>query len=435
MSQITPGPVSVSRLKVFTRIAALASAILGLLVLAGWAFDVPLMKTVFPGLVSMKANTALCIVWAGLSLWLFAAQEDGKLRKPFALGTSRILAIIVLLLGLATLCEYVFGWNLHIDQLLFKDLLPGPHSIPGRMAPTTAVSFVFLGCALILLPVETKRGYRPAQLLSLLTALISLTSIVGYLYSVVSFYHIASYPGMAVHTALGIFLLSHGVFFLYPERGFAAAISSESLGGVIVRRLLPAALLVPLVIGWFGMEGEKAGLYGPEFGLALMVTLNVVVFTVWIYSSGRQIHQISVARAEAEQARTELNYTLQALIDAFPLPVVAMDRAAKIQTWNRAAERVFGWSSLQVRGQSNPLICEDRHEEYNTILEIMAKGDPVLGLGTVLVTMEEEKIPVVLWGAPIIFGTRGILGYVTIMEDLRERRQLEAKLRQLQTTN
>ena len=130
-----------------------------------------------------------------------------------------------------------------------------------------------------------------------------------------------------------------------------------------------------------------------------------------------------------------MNYTLQALIDAFPLPVVAMDRAAKIQTWNRAAERVFGWSSLQVRGQSNPLICEDRHEEYNTILEIMAKGDPVLGLGTVLVTMEEEKIPVVLWGAPIIFGTRGILGYVTIMEDLRERRQLEAKLRQLQTTN
>jgi PAS domain S-box-containing protein len=434
MNHITPGPVLVSRLKMLARFAALFSALMGFLVLVGWGFDNSTMKSLLPGLAPMKVNTALCIVWAGISLWLFAAQEDGKLRKRFALASSRILALIVFGIGLANLCEFIFGWNLHIDQLIFREPTPYGHSIAGRMAPHTALNFVILGCALILLRVETKRGYRPAQFLILIPTLISLTAIVGYLYSAVSFYHIASHTGMALNTAVGLFFLSFGVFFLYPDRGLAALVSSENLGGVIARRLLPAAFLAPLVIGWFGMEGQKAGLYGPEFGLALMVTLNVVVFTVWIYSSGKHIHQIAVARAEAEQAREELNFTLQALIDAFPLPVVAMDPEAKIQTWNRAAERVFGWSPLDVKGKSNPLVGDDRQDEYTTILEIMTQGDPVLGLGMVLVSRDEEKIPVVLWGAPIIIGTRGIFGFVTIMEDLRERNKLESKLKDLLAT-
>jgi len=432
MNPTMPPPVSAARLKIFARIAALFSAIVGILVLGGWAFDVKMMKTVLPGLATMKPNTALCIIGGGISVWLFAIQDESKLKRWFTVNLSWMLGLVVLVIAALTLCEYVFGWDLRIDQLIFTDIVPDGRPYPGRMAPHTAISFLLFGAALLLLPVETKRGYLPSQFLSLFSGLISLTSIIGYLYSVVSFYHIASYTGMALHTAVCIFLLSHAIFFVYPERGLAAAISSETLGGVIARRLLPAALFVPLVIGWFGMEGQKAGLYGTEFGLALMVALNVVVFTAWIYVSGRHIHQIAVARTEAEQARQELNYTLQALIDAFPLPVVAMDCDARIQTWNRAAEGVFGWSSLQVRAKPNPIVCADRKEEYKTFLEIMAKGDPVLGLDTVVQNIEEEKIPIMWWGSPIIFGTRGMIGYITIMEDLRERNKLEAKIRDLQ---
>jgi len=434
MSQTRSDMKLISRLKILTRFAALFSASVGSVVLVGWAFNVSMMKTVLPGLASMKPNTAICIALTGISLWLLAAQEDGKSKGRFALGASKTLALIVFGIGVATLCETFFGWNLHIDQLLFKDLVPDGHSIPGRMAPHTAISFAALGCALILLPAESKRGYRPAHFLTLVPAFISLSAIVGYLYSVVSFYRVTSYTGMALHTAVAIFLLSNCVFFLYPDRGLAALISSDGFGGLLVRRLLPVAFVVPVAIGWIRMEGQKAGFYGTEFGLSMMVTLNILVFSITIYAAGR-LHQIAAARAESEESRTELNYTLQSLIDAFPLPVVGMDRDAKVHTWNRAAERVFGWSSLQVRGQPNPLVCDDRQEEYNTILEILARGDSVSGLITVLVTREENKVPVILWGAPIVIGTRGISGFVTIVEDLRERDQLEAKLKQLQTAN
>jgi PAS domain-containing protein len=41
-----------------------------------------------------------------------------------------------------------------------------------------------------------------------------------------------------------------------------------------------------------------------------------------------------------------MNYTFESVIDACPLPIVRLDRDAKIQVWNRAAEIFFGWSSF-----------------------------------------------------------------------------------------
>ncbi len=48
-----------------------ASILVGSVVLAGWAFDVPALTGVLPGQVSMKADTALAIVLLGASVWLF----------------------------------------------------------------------------------------------------------------------------------------------------------------------------------------------------------------------------------------------------------------------------------------------------------------------------------------------------------------------------
>jgi hypothetical protein len=98
-------------------------------------------------------------------------------------------------------------------------------------------------------------------------------------------------------------------FFPYPNRGLAAIFSSDSFGAIVLRRLLPAAFLVPIVIGWFRMEGQKAGWYGTEFGRALMVTVNVMIFSVAVYLSGKEIDRIVIARQEAESAlRTSFDY-------------------------------------------------------------------------------------------------------------------------------
>jgi PAS domain-containing protein len=179
-------------------------------------------------------------------------------------------------------------------------------------------------------------------------------AMLGYLYSAVSFYRIAAFTGMALHTAATLFLLSLGAFFAVPDRGLPAIVSSDSFVAIVLRRLVPAAFLVPIVIGWFPMEGQ----YGTEFGLALMVAVNVLIFSVVIYLSAKEIDRIAIARQDAERALQTsqdgllaMNYTFESVIDACPLPIVTLDRHAKIQVWNRAAEIFFGWSWLQVRSR------------------------------------------------------------------------------------
>src|SRR5213593_3309711 len=50
--------------------AGLAVALLGCLVLGGWVFDVPVLKSLRPDWATMKANTATGLLFAGVAVWL-----------------------------------------------------------------------------------------------------------------------------------------------------------------------------------------------------------------------------------------------------------------------------------------------------------------------------------------------------------------------------
>jgi PAS domain S-box-containing protein len=413
----------------FTKVASICAAAVGPTVLLGWFLSVQILKSIQPGLSTMKPNSAICLALLGASLWLLAGHSL-RLDKIQSQVLGIACAAMAGLVSGATFSEYLFGWNLRIDQVLFHDAVMDRPSLPGRMAPHTALAFLLLACALLLITVETKRGFRPAQVLALFPAFISFVAMAGYLYSVVSFYRIASYTGMALHTAVAIFLLSLGVLFTPPDRGIAAIVSSDGLGGIVARRLLLPAFFIPIALGWIRMEGQKAGLYGTEFGLALMVTTSVLIFSVLIYFSAVQVQQVAEARHTAEQGALELNYTLKALVDAFPLPVITLDSDAKVRIWNAATEQVFGWSWMQVIGRSNPLVPGDKLAEYQTILEVLESGDTVAEIETELCTRDDIRIPVSLWAAPIEIGRRGFSGSIVIIRDTSEQKRLELQLRQ-----
>jgi hypothetical protein len=128
--------------------------LVGVLVLVGWFFDIPTLKSIIPGLATMKANTALSFILAGIALWIAR-------HHPFTQGARRgaqVCALLVAVIGGLTLLEYLVGGDLGIDQLLFPDLLPDSvMAPPGRMALTTAFNFLLLGVVLMLLNIECSR--------------------------------------------------------------------------------------------------------------------------------------------------------------------------------------------------------------------------------------------------------------------------------------
>ena len=99
------------------RVAATAVMAIGLLVLLGWLFNVPFLKSVLANTVAMKPNTALACLFAGASC--LAATFNWT--NPRLLRLRNAAAMAATVLGGLTMVEWLFTLNLGIDQLLFRD--------------------------------------------------------------------------------------------------------------------------------------------------------------------------------------------------------------------------------------------------------------------------------------------------------------------------
>jgi hypothetical protein len=98
-------PCLLSPLQFFSQAASAFVILVGFIVLVGWMLDIVTLKSVFPDLVTMKANTALAFLLAGMSLWLLQRKRP----ETLACRTAQGCALIVALVGLLTLSEYLFG--------------------------------------------------------------------------------------------------------------------------------------------------------------------------------------------------------------------------------------------------------------------------------------------------------------------------------------
>ena len=270
---VSPDRRSLDRLETISATAALVVIAIGALVLAGWLFDLDVLKSVHPALVSMKANTAAGFVLSGISLWLAQTKRvDHRPGRYLAWGGAGLVAA----LGLLTLGEYALGWNWGIDQLLFHEPSGTVQTVvPGRMAPNTAFEFAMIGLALLLLDVRTRRGYRPAQYLIALIGIVSSAALVGYLYDASILYSpSAGATAMSLPAALAGVSVFVGLLFARPGAGLAALVASENAAGVMARRFLLPVLLLPLVLDFVLGAGQRAGLYGaPVAAAAHAVTM------------------------------------------------------------------------------------------------------------------------------------------------------------------
>ena len=245
-------------------------------------------------------NAAVAFVLLGASLWLLS--DVGHTRFAIA---GQACAAAAVLIGMATLAQYATGWNLGIDEFLTPDPAEdSPH--PGRIPLAGAVNFTLLGVALLLLNTRAAEARWAPQWLVLTAALISFVVILGYSYDVSSLYRVRSSSPVALHGVLTFIALSVGVLFARPDRGLIKRVIAADAGGFLIRRLLPAAVLAPTVIGWLRLQGEQAGLYGSDVGLAIYATANVVVFTGLIWSTAS-----TVRRADAERSAAELKLRAQ----------------------------------------------------------------------------------------------------------------------------
>lgn len=296
-----------SRLALMRRISAILGfsvSGIGCLALAGWILDIEALKSVVPGLTSMKVNTALGLLLGGMGVALLD-QAQGKAFGWTIAATGAPLAI----LGVLTLWQNAAGIDLGIDQAFLAD--PAPGLYPGRMSPMTAVAFLLAGISLMIgrLPFP-----RSSHALATSLLMLSMVPLLGYAYDVESLYTVGPYSSMALHTALAFHLLALSLLARNSQCRILRLIIADSAGGLSTRRLLPLIPAGIFILGWICALGSRSGWFESTFALALFSMLCIFFVAAIVLWHGGLLHRIDEARSRSAEEVRRLNENLESLV-------------------------------------------------------------------------------------------------------------------------
>lgn len=295
------------RSNTFSIFLAATAGIIGVTVLIGWQFDLEILKRIIPGLVAMNPATAICFMLSGIAIII----TNKKNNKKFS-GLSKVLALSVFLIGLSSLIVNLFEIPGGVDQWLYKEkLMDKTVLIQNRMAPNTAFNFILSGLAIFLLSSTNENANKGAQSLALFSAFISLLSLIGYVYGVRAFYGVLTYIPMALNTTINFLLINMAVLLATFNQGIIGRLSDNYVGSSIARKLIPAIIIVPIVLGFVILYGEKKGLYSLHFGMALFTVANIIIFIYLIKKIQTSVNEADIARTAVEQKLKESNDKLR----------------------------------------------------------------------------------------------------------------------------
>src|SRR5438477_9711692 len=304
-----------------TQVAPLATsrltAAIAATVLTGWIAQIDLLKNFAPGMIAMNPFTAGGLLAASVALFLRQPVDAPKKRSVI----GQLLAGAIIVMG---------GLNLlyRHDVAAPRWLMMSPLA-DGSLVEVNGVrislSFVLIGASLLSLNWKTARGFRPAEVVCAVTAVIGILSLVAYSHYLIGFYTTRTYTPASLLTSVSFFLLATGILLARAERGTLAIIVSETAAGMLARRLIPLAILLPILIGALRQTAERAGLYDPTFGAAHSATTFMVLFFAAIWWTTRMLFRIDTNRMLAEGARQKQEEQVRQL----NIEKIAAERASR----------------------------------------------------------------------------------------------------------
>jgi PAS domain S-box-containing protein len=349
--------------------------VISLLALLGWALKAPLLKGISPLWTPMKLVTAACflLLTTGLVLTRWNLDEAlpqrtrmrYRVRRTLAWIFSLAVIVIALLTIVAYLIELVTGQNANASgiPLISAFLTPG-----ARMALLTAITFVLAGLAVLLPATRGKRVADVAHAIAIPAGMISYLVPLSYLLGVQSMSSVLG-TAVALNTGIAFCALVVAVFCARTDTWLMSALTSERMGGVMARRLLPGLFALPVIVGWLRLNAERHGIFRSDVGVAMVALIYSFCFVGLIWLAVRSINrgdlkqrQAEFAVRESERALRTLNSELEQRVAAQTAELRGANEALEQRVVERTAELRLANESLE---KSNALLRDSRLAAIN----------------------------------------------------------------------
>ena len=228
---------------------------------------------------------------------------------------------------------------------------------------------------------------------------------------------------LLLRIGLGPWLHGHGTFLLFIP-GILLAAGVGGLGPGLVATAL--SLISGILVGGVENPGK------PEIGEAAIFAI-VGVGISWF---GEQLYRIRRHDQETARNLRTREAHLRSVLDTVPDATVVIDDHGIIQSFNAAAERLFGHSELAVVGQNVSILMPTpfREEHDGYIARYLATGEKrIIGIDRVVTGRRKDgsTFPMKLEVGEVRSGDRRF--FTGFIRDLTERQATERQLEELQS--
>src|SRR5262245_31590114 len=154
-------------------------------------------------------------------------------------------------------------------------------------------------------------------------------------------------------------------------------------------------------------------------GLAVFVLVGIVISAL-----NEAWRRGALALNKSEHGLSQLAAIVEGSDDA----IASKDLQGIVQSWNRGAERIFGYSAQEIIGRSiRTIIPEERWSEEDEVLRKIRRGEKVDHFETVRRRKDGSEVQVSLTISPIYSPGGAIVGASKIARDISERKLVDAE--------
>jgi two-component system cell cycle sensor histidine kinase/response regulator CckA len=199
-----------------------------------------------------------------------------------------------------------------------------------------------------------------------------------------------------------------GVFEIYQDYAPVAATVRSTLVPVVI------ALTLTLL-----------ALYVSLFPILRRVTRTLEARNLRLAEQAAELDLALGEQRDAESALRSSKQTIESIVDASPLAIIALGPDTRVHAWNRAAERIFGWTAAEVLGKPNPTMPPEERESHRERIAAAMRGNTIANKEVRRLRKDGTIADVVLSTAPMRDPQGRVTGAIGVLADITERKRAE----------